>query len=223
MKIIRINNEIHAAFKKMCFVNKVTITQGAEKLIKDALKKGTFAEVKENVFKKLQELDNTFRSWMRQQEKKHLDRITEDMISLSRNLNDLGTKSDIDNSIKQSHFKIAETFKNLNEKFYSLEKYHQNFKENLRKSLEYLGKAFAIAATIVLIVFILKYSLPTKEEKILELRLWEKKYEVLYDYCKRVEKSKDIEFIKQYDNWLDTSEVILIKQLKDKGYVYQDN
>lgn len=223
MKIIRISNEIHASFKKMCLVNKVTITQGAEKLIKDALKKGTFAELKENVFKKLQELDNTFRSWMRQQEKKHLDRITEDMISLSRNLKDLGTKSDIDNSIKQSHSKIAETFKSLNEKYYSLETYHQNFKENLRKSLDYLGKALVIAATIVLIVFILKYSLPTKEEKILELRLWEKKYDLLYDYCKRVEKSRDIEFIKQYDNWLDTSEVKLIKQLENEGYVYQDN
>lgn len=70
MKIIRINNEFHSAFKKMCLANRVTITQGAEKLIKEALKKGTFSEVKENVYKKIQELDNTFRSWMRQQEKK---------------------------------------------------------------------------------------------------------------------------------------------------------
>lgn len=145
------------------------------------------------------------------------------MISLSRNLNDLGTKTDIDNSIKQSHFKITESFKNLNEKYHLLEQYHQTFKENLRKSMNYLGNALVIAATIVLIVFILKYLLPTKEEKILELRLWEKKYEVLYDYCERIERIEEIQFLQKYDDWLDTSEVFLVKQLENKGYVYQDN
>lgn len=223
MKIIRINNELHSAFKEMCRINKVTITQGCEKLISEALKKGVFTEVKQNVFKKIQELDNTFRSWMRKHEKEKLDKITEDLLSLSRNLNDLGTKSDIENTINESQVRIKNSYENLTNKFFELENYHKRFKDNLRTAIIYFGNTSIVTAFIVLVIIVLRSSLPSKEEKIIELKIWEEKYEYLYEYCQRIEKSYEIEFLNSYDKWLDTNEVKIIDKLKNKGYVYQSD
>jgi len=223
MKIIRINNELHSAFKEMCRINKVTITQGCEKLIKEALKKGVFTEVKQNVFNKIQELDNTFRAWMRKHEKEKLDKITDDLLSLSRNLHELGTKSDIKNTINESQVRIKNSYENLTNKFFELESYHKNFKESLRQAIIYLGKTSMITAFIILVIIVLRASLPSKEEKILELKIWEEKYDYLYEYCQKVEDKHEIYFLKRYDKWLDTSEVIIINKLKNKGYVHQSN
>ncbi|MFP4022995.1 MAG: hypothetical protein ACLFVR_00610 [Thiohalospira sp.] len=223
MKIIRINNELHSAFKEMCRINKVTLTQGCEKLISEALKKGVFTEVKQNVFKKIQELDNTFRSWMRKHEKEKLDKITDDLLSLTRNLNGLGTKSDIENTINKSQEKIKNSYENLTNKFFELENYHKRFKDNLRKAIIYFGNTSILTAFIILVIIVLRSSLPSKEEKILELKIWEKKYEYLYKYCQKTEKSYEIEFLETFDKWLDTNEVKMINKLKNKGYVHQSD
>jgi hypothetical protein len=91
-KVIRISPELHQDFKNMCKANELTLSQGADTLIKRALKQGTFSEVKESVFKKIAELDKTFRSWMKQQEKTHLKGIADDIVVLSQELDKTMTR-----------------------------------------------------------------------------------------------------------------------------------
>lgn len=62
------------------------LTDGAEIIISKALKRGTLNEVKKDVFSQIQSLENTFRSWMKQQEKTHLRGIEEDLLILSKGL-----------------------------------------------------------------------------------------------------------------------------------------
>ena len=77
-KIIRISKETHSAFKDLCIREKKGITEGAEIIISRTLKQGTLLDVKKNVFSQIQGLENTFRSWMKQQEKIHIRGIQED-------------------------------------------------------------------------------------------------------------------------------------------------
>ena len=232
MKIIRVSNELHAEFKKLCQLHKLTLNQGVEKLITQALKQGTFKEVPQSVFKKLKEIENLFRSWMRTQEKVHLDRINEDLLSLSRNLNDLGTKHDLHQAVQHSYSKIHEEIE-ANQKRLQKDndKIIQSFKDlieqrkayenrtikRVKKGALYVSAALSFLGMSILIIGFL----PSKEDRNLQHQLTRVKYEKLYGYCEKIEDTYEIEFLDNYDTWLDTSEVLIINKLKEDGYVHQ--
>jgi DNA-binding transcriptional regulator GbsR (MarR family) len=232
MKIIRVSNELHAEFKKMCQLHKLTLNQGVEKLISQALKQGTFKEVPQSVFKKLKDIENLFRSWMRTQEKVHLDRINEDLLSLSRNLNDLGTKHDLHQAVQHSYSKIHEEIE-ANQKRLQRDndKIIQSFKDlieqrkayenrtikRVKKGALYVSGALSFLGMSLMIIGFL----PSKEDRNLQHQLTRVKYEKLYGYCEKIEDTYEIEFLDNYDTWLDTSEVLIINKLKEDGYVHQ--
>jgi len=232
MKIIRVSNELHAEFKKLCQLHKLTLNQGIEKLITQALKQGTFKEVPQSVFKKLKEIENLFRSWMRTQEKVHLDRINEDLLSLSRNLNDLGTRHDLHQAVQHSYSKIHEEIE-ANQKRLQKDndKIIQSFKDLIEQRKAYENRtikrvkkgALYVSATLSFLgmsILIIGF-LPSKEDRNLQHQLTRVKYEKLYGYCEKIEDTYEIEFLDNYDTWLDTSEVLIINKLKEDGYVHQ--
>ena len=167
MKIIRISNESHAEFKKLCKTQKLTLNQGAEKLIQNALKNGTVAEPPKSVFKKLREIENLFRSWMKTQEKVHLDRLGEDLLSLSRNLNDLGTREDmyhvVDTYFTKLQKIITQSLQDLDKDNKKLIKdyrdlleqdnvYKQRLMEQLKMAGVYIFIGFCVLATSLLVI-----------------------------------------------------------------------
>jgi len=232
MKIIRVSNELHAEFKKMCQLHKLTLNQGVEKLITQALKQGTFKEVPQSVFKKLKEIENLFRSWMRTQEKVHLDRINEDLLSLSRNLNDLGTKHDLHQAVQHSYSKIHEEIETnqkrlqkdndkILQSFRDLIEQREAYKNRLIKRVKQGALYVSGALTFIGISLLIIGFLPSKEDKSLQHQLVRVKYKKLYGYCEKIEDTYEIEFLDNYDTWLDTSEVLIINKLREDGYVHQ--
>lgn len=106
-KIIRISPELHAEFKNLVKKNPdLNLSLATEILIKDALKRGEVKESNQTAYKAVKELDQTFRKWMRQQEKTHLSKISEELLALAYELRDTTTKQDL----KQQGEKIANAF-----------------------------------------------------------------------------------------------------------------
>jgi hypothetical protein len=221
MKIIRVNNELHFAFKNMCKANKLTIQQGIEKLIKEALRRGSFNHVKKDVYTSIQELNNTFKAWMRKQEQTHLTQLSEDMLALARNLRNLGTKDDMRSAIKEVHQSISKTNTTNTLKYNAIiEEQKQQLSKHQKKIRLYQKYSF-IGGGIVASLFLAIYFIGLFKKAPLEYKLIEMKYDYLYEYCQKIETSKNLDFMKSYKRQLDTVEPKMINYLKTKGHVYQ--
>ena len=106
-KIIRISPELHAEFKNLVKKHPdLNLSLATEILIKEALKRGEIKESNQTAYKAVKELDQTFRKWMRQQEKTHLSKISEELLALAHELRDTTTKQDL----KLQGEKIANAF-----------------------------------------------------------------------------------------------------------------
>ncbi|MDR2950280.1 MAG: hypothetical protein LBV71_13880 [Prevotella sp.] len=106
-KIIRISPTLHAEFKNLVKKHSdLNLSLATEILIKDALKRGEIKESNQTAYKAIKELDQTFRKWMRQQEKTHLSKISEELLALAHELRDTTTKQDL----KLQSEKIANAF-----------------------------------------------------------------------------------------------------------------
>lgn len=112
-KIIRISSSLHSEYKEL--VSKfpeLTLSTATEVLIRKALKHGEIEKSEKNAYDAVKELDGTFRKWMRQQEKIHLTRISEELLALAHELKDTVTKTDIE---KVGNIQISVIEKALNE------------------------------------------------------------------------------------------------------------
>lgn len=106
-KIIRISTPLHNEYKKLVSqFPTLTLSSATEILIGYALKRGEIEESKETAYKAVKELDQTFRKWMRQQEKTHLSKISEELLALAHELRDTTTKEDL----KSQSERIAKAF-----------------------------------------------------------------------------------------------------------------
>lgn len=117
-KIIRVSETTHSDFKNLVAkFPDFNISTATEELIRIALKRGQIAISKnENAYDAVKELDQTFRKWMRQQEKMHLNKISEELLALACELRDTTTKQDLQEQKKaiaeafeKSYLKIAQT------------------------------------------------------------------------------------------------------------------
>ena len=96
-KIIRISASLHSEYKELVSrFPKLTLSTATELLIKKALKRGEIEKSEKNAYDAVKELDQTFRKWMRQQEKTHLSRLSEEILALAHELKDTATKSDLE-------------------------------------------------------------------------------------------------------------------------------
>ncbi|MBD8348959.1 hypothetical protein [Dysgonomonas sp. HGC4] len=96
-KIIRISASLHCEYKELVSrFPKLTLSTATELLIKKALKRGEIEDSKDTAYKAVKELDQTFRKWMRQQEKTHLSKISEELLALAHELQDTATKTDME-------------------------------------------------------------------------------------------------------------------------------
>lgn len=112
-KIIRISASLHSEYKELVSkFPKLTLSTATEVLIKNALKHGEIEKSEKNAYDAVKELDETFRKWMRQQEKIHLTRISEELLALAHELRDTATKTDIE---KVGNIQISVIEKALNE------------------------------------------------------------------------------------------------------------
>ncbi|MDH6357134.1 hypothetical protein [Parabacteroides sp. PF5-9] len=107
-KIIRVSETSHSDFKDLVAkFSEYNISTATEELIKTALKRGQIKyNDKENAYQAVRELDATFRKWMRQQEKMHLTKISEELLALAQELRDTTTKQDL----REQSKKIGEAF-----------------------------------------------------------------------------------------------------------------
>lgn len=197
MKIIRISNETHSAFKNLCIREKKGLTDGAEILIANALKRGSLNEVKKDVFTQIQSLENTFRSWMKQQENTHLRGIQEDMLILSRRLKDVSTKKETEALFQSGIERLNETSKA------SLRKYEEllhEYAERKSKFLKQLKQLLIVSASAVAVYFftmlILDYSAKSKSAEYDSLST---KYEALREHCRFVEEKKNVKILSPFD------------------------
>jgi hypothetical protein len=96
-KIIRVSETTHADFKALVAkFPEFNISTATEEMIRIALKRGQIKISKnENAYDAVKELDQTFRKWMRQQEKMHLNKISEELLALASVLRDTTTKQDL--------------------------------------------------------------------------------------------------------------------------------
>lgn len=112
-KIIRISASLHSEYKELVSkFPKLTLSTATEVLIKKALKHGEIEKSEKNAYDAVKKLDETFRKWMRQQEKIHLTRISEELLALAHELRDTATKTDIE---KVGNIQISVIEKALNE------------------------------------------------------------------------------------------------------------
>ncbi|MBK5722082.1 hypothetical protein JGH11_14485 [Dysgonomonas sp. Marseille-P4677] len=112
-KIIRISASLHNEYKELVSrFPKLTLSTATELLIKKALKRGEIEKSEKNAYDAVKELDETFRKWMRQQEKIHLTRISEELLALAHELKDTATRTDIE---KAGNMQISVIEKALNE------------------------------------------------------------------------------------------------------------
>jgi hypothetical protein len=197
MKIIRISNETHSAFKNLCIREKKGLTEGTEIIIAGTLKRGTLKEVKKDVFSQIQSLENTFRSWMKQQEKTHLTGIQEDLIILSRRLKDVSTRTENEVLFESGITRLNDTSKA------SLRKYEEllhGYAERKSRFLKWL-KNFLIASSSAVAVYfftmlVLDYS---ANSKLAEYDILSAKYEALREYCRYVEQDQNVKILSSFD------------------------
>ncbi|MDR1503230.1 MAG: hypothetical protein LBT43_12345 [Prevotella sp.] len=96
-KIIRISASLHSEYKGLVSkFPKLTLSTATEVLIRKALKHGEIEKSEKNAYDAVKELDQTFRKWMRQQEKTHLSKISEELLALAHELQDTATKTDME-------------------------------------------------------------------------------------------------------------------------------
>lgn len=112
-KIIRISASLHSDYKELVSkFPKLTLSTATEVLIRKALKRGEIEKSEKNAFDAVKELDETFRKWMRQQEKIHLTRISEELLALAHELKDTATRTDLE---KAGNMQISVIEKAMNE------------------------------------------------------------------------------------------------------------
>lgn len=197
MKIIRISNESHSAFKDLCIREKKGLTDGAEIIISKALKRGTLNEVKKDVFSQIQSLENTFRSWMKQQEKTHLRGIEEDLLILSKRLKDVSTRTETQNLFETGIQQLNETTKA------SLSKYEailHRYGEQKSRFLVRLKHCLLASIVVVSVYFFSTLVFDfISESKRTELEEISTEYNALREFCKQVEASKNIKILQPFD------------------------
>lgn len=112
-KIIRISASLHSEYRELVSkFPKLTLSTATEVLIRKALKRGEIEKSEKNAYDAVKELDETFRKWMRQQEKIHLTRISEELLALAHELKDTATRTDLE---KAGNMQISVIEKALNE------------------------------------------------------------------------------------------------------------
>jgi len=117
-KIIRVSETTHVDFKALVAkFPEFNISTATEELIRIALKRGQIKISKnENAYDAVKELDQTFRKWMRQQEKMHLNKISEELLALASELRETSTKQDLQeqkkaiaDAFEKSYLQIAQS------------------------------------------------------------------------------------------------------------------
>lgn len=112
-KIIRISASLHSEYRELVSkFPKLTLSTATEVLIRKALKRGEIEKSEKNAYDAVKELDETFRKWMRQQEKIHLTRISEELLALAHELKDTATRTDLE---KAGNMQISVIEKAMNE------------------------------------------------------------------------------------------------------------
>lgn len=135
-KIIRISATLHQEYKELvsCFPN-LTLSSSTEILIKQALKRGEIEKSEKTAYDAVKALDETFRKWMRQQEKTHLTRISEELLALAHELKDTTTKKDLETQSKNISTSFKESYEDVTE---ALSANLDNIKLELIKSVDEL-------------------------------------------------------------------------------------
>lgn len=113
-KIIRISAPLHQEYKELVsrFPN-LTLSSSTEILIKQALKRGEIEKSEKTAYDAVKALDETFRKWMRQQEKTHLTRISEELLALAHELKDTTTKKDLEIQSKNISASFKEAYEDV--------------------------------------------------------------------------------------------------------------
>ena len=197
MKIIRISNESHSAFKDLCIREKKGLTDGAEIIISKALKRGTLSEVKKDVFSQIQSLENTFRSWMKQQEKTHLRGIEEDLLILSKRLKDVSTRTETQILFETGIQQLNETSKASLSKYEAiLHRYGEQKSRFLVQLKNYLLASFVVVAVYFFSTLVFDFISKTKHTELAELTT---QYNALREFCNQVEENRGIKILEPFD------------------------
>lgn len=135
-KIIRISAPLHQEYKELVsrFPN-LTLSSSTEILIRQALKRGEIKKSEKTAYDAVKALDETFRKWMRQQEKTHLTRISEELLALAHELKDTTTKKDLETQSKNISASFKESYEDVTE---VLSANLDNIKSELIKSIDEL-------------------------------------------------------------------------------------
>ena len=196
-KILRISKETHSAFKDLCIREKKTLTEGAEIIIAKTLKQGTLSEVKKNVYTQIQGLENTFRSWMKQQEKVHLRGIQEDLIILTGRLKDVSTRTETEEIFKTGIDQLCEVSKGSLHKYEELLHKYAERKSKFLKHLKNISIAvFAVVGIYFFTILILDYSAKVKLKNHASIK---RDYEALREFCRSTEEKLNIEILSPFD------------------------
>lgn len=189
-KIIRISKETHSAFKDLCIREKKGITEGAEIIISRTLKQGTLLDVKKNVFSQIQGLENTFRSWMKQQEKIHLRGIQEDLLILTGRLKDVATRTETEEVFKIGINQLCSISENSLEKYEEILHNHAESKIRFIKNLRHiLITSLAAVGIYFFTMLIFNFVETIRLTKLDEIK---NEYFALREYCRLVdEKEKE--------------------------------
>lgn len=196
-KIIRISKETHSAFKDLCIREKKGITEGAEIIISRTLKQGTLLDVKKNVFSQIQGLENTFRSWMKQQEKIHLRGIQEDLLILTDRLKDVATRTETEEVFKIGMNQLCSVSEN------SLQKYEELLHRYLQRKAQFIKHIKHILITSLAAVGIYFFTMlifnfveTTRLNKLDEIK---KEYFALREYCRLVDEKENVNILSSFD------------------------
>lgn len=196
-KIIRISKETHSAFKDLCIREKKGITEGAEIIISRTLKQGTLLDVKKNVFSQIQGLENTFRSWMKQQEKIHLRGIQEDLLILTDRLKDVATRTETEEVFKIGINQLCSVSEN------SLQKYEELLHRYLQRKAQFIKHIKHILITSLAAVGIYFFTMlifnfveTTRLNKLDEIK---KEYFALREYCRLVDEKENVNILSSFD------------------------
>ncbi len=196
-KIIRISKETHSAFKDLCIREKKGITEGAEIIISRTLKQGTLLDVKKNVFSQIQGLENTFRSWMKQQEKIHLRGIQEDLLILTGRLKDVATRTETEEVFKIGINQLCSVSEN------SLQKYEELLHRYLQRKAQFIKHIKHILITSLAAVGIYFFTMlifnfveTTRLAKLDEIK---KEYFALREYCRLVDEKENVNILSSFD------------------------
>ena len=220
-KIVRVNYKIHASFKDLAKRHGKKLNEAAEIVFASSIKRDTIEEVKENAYSAIKELDKTFRSWMKTQERDHLEKISDEILSVARNIQDFGTKTDLNNAIKNSFQLHENNYKILINQYNVLTSKQQNFKQNLIKATKLSGIILSISIIIFSLLF--SFSVLFQRHYILNYKVEREKYDYLHSYCEEIEKKYKIKFIEVWDEFIKTEKDSIINKARKDVYVYKDN